>query len=70
MCSNTIYQILANDDPTEYTLSGSPLKPIKSYSSSGGSCTVTESGGSMTISNCDCSDPKNYNFADEGRFKI
>ena len=24
----------------------------------------------QTIPKCDCSDPKKYNFADEGRFKI
>ena len=24
----------------------------------------------FTYSNCDCSDPKNYNFEDEGRFEI
>ena len=38
------------------------------YSYSGGWCTITEGYGSMTIQGCDCSDPKNYNFYDEGRF--
>ena len=38
------------------------------YSSSGGSCTIDEGYGSMTLSGCDCSDPKNYKFYDAGRF--
>merc|ERR1719328_585787 len=50
MCNQAIYLILAGGDPKKYPLSG-PLKPVKkgSYSSSGGTCTVTQSGASMTI---------------------
>ena len=72
MCNNIIYSILANDDPNAYPLAedGPMANPISTYSSSGGACTITEDGSEMTISNCDCSDPKNYNFADKGRFKI
>ena len=39
-------------------------------SSGGGEETCTESTESVTQANCDCSDPENYNFEDEGRFKI
>ena len=72
MCNNVIYLILANDDPKEYPLAqdGPMANPISTYSSNGGACTITEDGSSMTLHNCDCSDPKNYNFYDQGRFKI
>ena len=71
MCNQAIYQILAGGDPNKYPLSG-PVKPVKkgSYSSSGGNCKMTDGGMSITYSNCDCSDPENYDFVDEGRFKI
>ena len=69
MCDAVIYDILAKDDPNEY-----PLRPgssgISDYSSSGGTCTVTQYGSKLTLSDCDCSDPENYSFYDEGRFKI
>ena len=69
MCDNVIYAILANDDPNEYPLrTGS--SSISHYSSSGGTCTFTKHGFKQTLSDCDCSDPENYSFYDEGRFKI
>ena len=70
MCDAVIYRILANDDPKEYPLGGPMSKPISAYSSEDGACTIIEYGYSQTVQNCDCSDPKNYNFYDEGRFKI
>ena len=77
-CNEVIYQILAIDDPKEYPLSGvALLNPISTYSSKYGACTttiVTDLTGyrpySISTPNCDCSDPKNYNFADKGRFKM
>ena len=76
MCNMVIYMILANDDPYEYPLAKDPYTPladpISTYSSNGGVCTFTlpQYGWSETVQNCDCSDPKNYNFYDQGRFKI
>ena len=72
MCNSLIYAILANDDPKEYPLAndGPMGKPISKYSPDGGACTITEDGSSTTVQNCDCSNPKNYNFEDEGRFMI
>ena len=80
-CDELIYQILASDEPKEYPLSGTALlNPISTYSSKNGVCTTRrrlydyDLTGYRPISestpNCDCSDPKNYNFADKGRFKI
>ena len=64
MCDAVIYAILANEDPLEYPLR--PMSsPISDYSSA-----VTEYGFKQTLRNCDCSDPENYSFYDEGRFKI
>merc|ERR1712137_396637 len=40
-----------------------------SYSSSGGSCTIEEGHGAIIIKNCDCSDPKKYDFADQALCK-
>merc|ERR1712137_1363939 len=40
-----------------------------SYSSSGGSCTIEEGHGAIIIENCDCSDPKKYDFADQALCK-
>ena len=74
MCNNVIYAILANDDPKEYPLAkdGPMASPISTYSSNGSACTIGEPqhGSFMTVQYCDCSDPKNYNFEDEGRFMI
>ena len=70
-CHQIIYQILANDDPKEYPLGqdSGPIGP-EDYSSEDDTCTLTGDGSSMTVQMCDCSDPKNYNFEDKGRFKI
>ena len=34
----------------------------------GDDCVIVETDGSVTYTNCDCSDPGNYDFYDEGRF--
>ena len=70
MCHTTIYQILSKDNPTDYPKPTDGPGEIGSYSSSGGSCTIGDEFGGMTIQNCDCSDPKKYDFYDEGRFSI
>merc|ERR1719312_786059 len=71
MCNNFIYTILAGEDSKNYPLANG-LEPAEkgSYSSSGGACSITEDGSTVTISNCDCSDPKSYNFADKELCKI
>ena len=83
MCDNIIYAILANENPKEYPLAkdGPMGSPISTYSSKNGDCTYdatmtacsydecTESKLSITQPDCDCSDPKNYIFYDQGRFK-
>ena len=72
MCSGFIYSVLSNENPTEYPkMTDGPAGPNSgnmTFSSSGGSCTIEEEGFSMTLPNCDCSDPKKYVFYDEGRF--
>ena len=70
MCNNIIYAILANDDPYEYPGLGLGQK-ISTYYSKDGACTKSSGYGmSVTVKNCDCSDPTKYNFEDKGRFKI
>ena len=82
-CNEANYAILAYGNPNEYPLStGSPFYSLKpgDFSSEDNSCTIGESSVSMSsssmssgpfiISMCDCSDPENYNFYDQGRFKI
>ena len=74
-CNKVNYAILANDNPIEYPLS-SEIQPLKpgDYSSKDGTCTINESYGDMIrekeVPMCDCSDPENYNFLNEGKFKI
>ena len=34
----------------------------------GADCVMGDANASMTVPNCDCSDPENYDFYDEGRF--
>ena len=68
-CNKVIYYILANDNPEEYPLLVGD-KPTSTFSSKDGACTFTEDGMSVTVNDCDCSDPKKYNFYDKGRFKI
>ena len=72
MCNGVIYGVLSKENPSEYPV-GNPNAPAMftgdvTLSSSGGSCTVKEEFGEMTIPNCDCSDPKKYDFYDKGRF--
>ena len=72
MCHDAVYQILASENPTEYPapMDGPSFSSDISYSSSGGRCTINygASGSSMSVSNCDCSDPKSYDFYDAGKF--
>ena len=70
MCNQNMYMILSSKNPTEYPAMAGPggSGGSISYSSSGGSCTIGQGGFSMTYKNCDCSDPENYVFYDEGRF--
>ena len=69
LCNKVVYYILANDNPEEYPLMDDD-KPTSTFSSKDGACTFTEDGMSVTVNDCDCSDPKKYNFYDKGRFKI
>ena len=76
-CNQLLYGILSNENSKEYPLSNI-LGIVSDYSSSCGYCTIPQDLGThfssternFTYSNCDCSDPKNYNFKDEGRFEI
>ena len=54
-CNMAIYYILENGPD---------------YSYDGGNCTIDYiyNLGHETYQGCDCSDPKNYNFYDKGRF--
>ena len=59
MCNEFIYDILENEIDLM----------IHGYSYVGGICTINHgSYGSMSIQGCNCSDPKNFNFYDKGRF--
>ena len=69
MCDAVIYAILAKDDPNEYPLRPGS-SPISEYYEWDGTCTVLKHGHYQKLSDCDCSDPENYSFYDEGRFKI
>ena len=74
-CNGVIYEILSIEDPQKY-----PKIPMNTSVSSitpdGGSCIVTDDPDdpddpepfSYTLQDCDCSDPKNYDFYDKGRF--
>ena len=84
-CNVVIYSILAKDNPKEYPLP-KEAKPTSTYTFNGTcifdaitqNCTqsgdgqeqCTESTESEIAENCDCSDPKKYNFQDKGRVKI
>jgi len=73
-CHKVIYQILAKDNAKEYPLPKEDM-PISKYSSKDGACTYTRtrqdspdspvSTEEITLSKCDCSDPKKYNFKDK-----
>ena len=85
-CNVVIYSILAKDNPKEYPLpkEAKPISTYTftngacTYDAITQYCTqsgddpeqCTESVESETVENCDCSDPKKYNFQDKGRFKI
>jgi len=71
MCNMYMYMILSNENPTEYPAMAGPGESSGdiSYSSSGGSCTIEEGHGAIIIENCDCSDPKKYDFADQALCK-
>ena len=77
LCHIMNYELLSIEDPKEYPSSMDPSNSLKIYSSDGGSCTYNLHDDSVdyetynfeaTIQDCDCSDPKNYDFYDEGRF--
>ena len=65
------YELLSIEDPKKY-----PRDPEESLfqpdsiTPNGGSCFVSEpdESDSYTVQDCDCSDPKNYDFYDKGRF--
>ena len=85
-CGVVIYSILAKDNPKEYPLpkEDQPISTYTftdgdcTYDETKQNCTqsgdgsekCTESTVSEIAENCDCSDPKKYNFQDKGRFKI
>ena len=69
-CHGVIYEILSIEDPKKYPR---PMNTsVQSITPDGGSCIVSEPDEpySFTIEDCDCSDPKNYDFYDKGRFSI
>ena len=86
LCGFAIYSILAKDNPTKYPLSkkDQPISTYNftdgdcTYDETRKNCTqsgdgpekCTESTVTETAKNCDCSDPKKYNFQDKGRVKI
>ena len=84
-CGGVIYSILAKDNPKEYPLPKEDQISTYTFTngtctfdaitqnctqSGDGPEQCTESTESETVKNCDCSDPKKYNFRDKGRFKI
>ena len=85
-CREAIYQILANDNPEEYPLDEdkNPISTysfidgdctfndtVCSDPFEKPPCEESpERIQTMRFEDCDCSDPKKYNFEDQGRFKI
>ena len=76
-CNQVIYEVLSIEDPKKYPV---PMNTsVPSITPDGGSCIVIEPDDELsikynitiepyTIKDCDCSDPKNYDFYDKGRF--
>jgi len=74
-CKMAIYEILSIEDPKKYPR---PMNTsVPSITPDGGSCIVSEPDEpepynlvtiQIVIQYCDCSDPKNYDFYDEGKF--
>ena len=70
VCDAINYAMLSNENPKKYP----PMGPGESFSYSGtqdgDSCIVSkpDEPGSFTVQDCDCSDPKNYDFYNKGRF--
>ena len=74
VCDAINYAMLSNENPKKYP----PMGPGESFSYSGtpdgGSCIISDDEligdelYSYTIQDCDCSDPKNYDFYDKGMF--
>ena len=76
-CHRFNYEILSIEDPKKYPV---PMNTsVPSITPDGGSCIVIEPDDELsikynitiepyTIKDCDCSDPKNYDFYDKGRF--
>ena len=72
LCNSINYDMLSIEDPKTYPKPLGESVGLK-YSPDGGSCIFSEQDGdlesfSYTIQDCDCSDPKNYDFYDKGRF--
>ena len=74
LCDFINYAMLSNEDPKKYP---NRMDPGESFSYSGtpdgGSCIISDDeligdAYSFTLQDCDCSDPKNYDFYDKGRF--
>ena len=71
-CDMINYNMLSIEDPKKYPRpmdSGESL--LDSATPNGGSCIISEGEPepySFTIQECDCSDPKNYDFYNKGRF--
>ena len=82
-CHGVNYQILSFRYPNEYPQVTVDPKDVSGYASRSGDCFVTDQLQVMsTVMNdsnelsltstvtvhCDCNDPENYNFKDEGKF--
>ena len=71
LCDGIIYWLLSIEDPKKYP---NPMDAPRNVTPDGGSCIISyslisrKSVHSYTIQDCDCSDPKNYDFYDKGRF--
>ena len=69
LCDAIIYEMLSIEDPKKYPRPGESLP--YSITPNGGACIISEGDPepySSTIKECDCSDPKNYDFYDKGMF--
>ena len=68
------YEFLSIEDPKTYPKPLEGFTLDQKFSPDDDSCIVSGQGDlepfSFTIQDCDCSDPKNYDFYDKGRFKI
>ena len=65
-CRQINYAILSAANPTDYPAMGSPMEEGE-FVQDGANCNVVDD---MPVTNCDCSDAENYNFADQGKFYL